>query len=79
MSMLFGLTTSAISVYLKFGRRILIHILSNDKMAKVTILSDDEIEHFKNAVKERHPAVKDVWMTMDGLKLYLEQSPHTVI
>ena len=72
LSMLFGLTTSAISVYLMFGRRILIHILSNDNMAKVKIPSDDEIEQFKNAVTERHPALQDVWMTM-------EQSPHTVI
>ena len=44
-------------------------------MAKVKIPPDDEIENLKNAVSERHPSLRDVWMTMDGLKLYLEQKP----
>ena len=73
------MTTSTLSIYLKFGRRILIDNLSKDNMAKVKIPTDEEIKNLKNAVAERHPALRDVWMTMDGLKGFLEQSPKTVI
>ena len=79
LSLIFGMTTTAVSIYLKFWRRILIEILCHEKKAKVKIPSDDEIRGFKEIVAQRHPSLRNVWMTMDGLKLYLEQSPSTVI
>ena len=54
-------------------------MLNNDEDAQVKIPSEDVIEEYKRLVMERHPLLTDVWMTMDGLKLRLQQSPHTAI
>jgi hypothetical protein len=41
----------------------------------VSILpSAKEIESFKAAFAVQHPLLNDCWATMDGLKLYLQQS-----
>ena len=37
------------------------------------------IEGYKAAVQLQHPSLTDVWCTMDGLKLFLEQCGDTVI
>ena len=46
-----------------------------DKDAKVSIPSDAKIETYKQSVLDRHPRLQDVWLTMDRLKVYLQQSP----
>jgi hypothetical protein len=73
--MIFGLTGTAVQIYVKFGRRLLIRILEKDEDAKVSIPSDAKIETYKQSVLDRHPRLHDVWLTMDGLKVYLQQSP----
>ena len=55
LSMIFGLTGTAVTVYVKFGRRVLIWILEKDKDAKVSISSDAKIETYKQSVLDRHP------------------------
>jgi hypothetical protein len=45
----------------------------------VSIPSADEIKNFKAAFAVRHPLLNDCWATMDGLKLYLQQSGNAVI
>ena len=79
LQMIFGLTYTAVGVYVKFGRRLLVSILDKDDNAKVSIPSDAKIQSFKNCVQERHPRLVDVWLTMDGLKVYLQQSPESVV
>ena len=49
------------------------------KDARVSIPTNKDIKKYKAAVSSRHLLLKDVWMTMDGLKLYLEQSPNCPI
>ena len=75
LSMIFGLSHTSVSCYLRFGRRILVEILQKDKDAKVIVPSDEKIQEFKAAVANRHPNLIDVWATMDGLKLTIERSP----
>ena len=68
--MIFGLIGTVVGVYIKFGRHLLIRILEKDKDAKVSIPSDAKIETLKQSVLDRHPRLNDVWLTMDGLKVY---------
>ena len=48
-------------------------------LAKIAIPSNEEIALYKEAVGAIYPLLSDVWSTMDGLKLYLQQSGNTEI
>ena len=74
LQLVFGLTYTNLSVYLRFGIRLIVETFSNDPLAQVTISSADEIESFKAAFAVWHPLLSKCWATMDGLKLYLQQA-----
>ena len=76
LSLMFGITGSAVSTYLRYARRLLIHVLKGEDSAVVRIPNEEEISTYKAAVGSRHPMLNDVWLAMDGLKLYIEQSPN---
>jgi hypothetical protein len=79
LQLVFGLTYSNLSVYLRFGIRLIVEIFHDDPMARVSLPSTEEIEEYKAAFMARHPLLQDCWATMDGLKLYLQQAGNTVI
>ena len=79
LQLVFGLTYSNLSVYLRFGIRLMVETFKNDPLARIAIPSIDEIETFKAAFAERHPLLTDCWATMDGLKLYLQSSGNSDI
>jgi hypothetical protein len=54
-------------------------VLREHPMAKVQIPSSEKIEEYVSMVNQRHPYFSDVWCTMDGLKLMLEQSGDALI
>jgi hypothetical protein len=60
-------------MYLRFGRRMIVEALKSDSLAKIAILSNEKIASYKEAVGAMYPLLSDVWSTMDGLKLYLQQ------
>jgi hypothetical protein len=66
-------------MYLRFGRRMIVEALKNDSVAKIAIPSNEEIASHKEAVGAMYLLLSDVWSTMDGLKLYLQQSGNTEI
>ena len=74
LQLVFGLTGSRISKWLRFGRRILVSLLTNHPDAAVRIPSEARIRQCKAAIHARHPTLMDVWCTMDGLKLTLQRS-----
>jgi len=74
LQMIFGMTMTNITMYLRFGRRIMVEVFRKDPLAQIRIPSRDAIKGYQEAIGERHPRLKDVWATMDGLKLYLQQS-----
>ena len=79
LQMLFGMTASRVSKWLLFGRRLLIAILSRHPDAAVRIPSAAKIQEYKRVIQDRHPNLVDVWCTMDGVKLTLEQSGNHVV
>jgi hypothetical protein len=79
LSMIFGMTGTSVSMYLRFGRRLVIRILSAEPDAAIHIPSVDKIREYQEAIAAKHPSLEGVWCTMDGLKLYLEQAGDAVI
>ncbi len=74
LQLIFGMTYSNLDDYLLFGKRIIVILLKNDDRARVQIPCSETIDEYKQMVRNRHPFLTDVWCTMDGLKLTLEQS-----
>ena len=74
LQIIFGMTGTSVSMYLRFGRRILIKALRKEPDCAIRVPDATRIQLFQECIKERHPALQDVWCTMDGLKLYLQPS-----
>ncbi len=67
MSMLFGVTASVVSLFLRFRRRLLLKILKSVDGAKVQMPSLDEIEEFKQIVASRYTLYRAVAMPLQSL------------
>jgi hypothetical protein len=79
LQFIFGLTATLLSMYLLCSRRILIECLRQNMWGKLRISTEKQIKFYTACVRKNHPALKDVWCTMDGLKLPLQQSGNTLI
>jgi hypothetical protein len=67
LCMIFGITGTLASVYIRFGRRILVKVLQRNKLSEVNIPSPELIKEYMDAIEAKHPLLKGVWCTMDGL------------
>ncbi len=76
LQLIFGLTSSPISTWLKFGRRCLIKALFNHPAAKVQLPTGQEIRAFETTIKNKFNLLHNVWGAMDGVKLLIEQTGH---
>lgn len=72
LQIIFGMTQSVLSLYLQFGIHLLLLVLQETDEAKVRVPDVDKILEFQSLVGNKHPTLKDVWCTMDGLKLYIQ-------
>ena len=75
LQMIFGMTANSVSMYLRFGRRILIAVLNKEPDARIQVPDAETIRHYQRLVTNRHPILDGVWCTMDGLKLKLQRAP----
>jgi len=74
LQLIFGMTCSNLCMYLRFGRRMIVEVLKSDSLAKIAIPLNEDIATYKDAVGAIYLLLSNVWSTMDGLKLYLQQS-----
>ena len=79
LCLLYGITASVASLFLRFGRRVLLKIMANDDRAAIKMPSLEEIASFKETIGSRYYMLGDVFCVADGLKLTLEQSRDFVI
>ena len=79
LAVVFGLTGTRVSVYLRFGMQILVAILKADPKSEVQMPDAAEIALFKEAIAAKHSLLVDCYCMVDGLKLYLQQSGDSVI
>ena len=70
----FGVTGSVMSIFLRFGRRILVRILSTNAAAILTMPEVSAVNEFKNVIRAKHPSLKNVYYVADGLKVRLKMS-----
>jgi hypothetical protein len=54
------------------SRRILVVVLIDNDMAKIAMPTRAKLEEYRRMIAARHPALRDVWGTMDGLKVGIE-------
>jgi len=74
--MLLGITGTTASLFIRFGRRLLLKILKSLDGAKVQMPPLDDINEFKRVIIDKYPSLEDVWFVVDGLKLTLERPRH---
>ena len=72
LAVMFGQTSTPMYNWLKFGRRVLLHVLSRTPEAQVKLPTPEEVASFKEAVADKYPFCPDVWGAADGLKLLIE-------
>ena len=62
--------------WLKFSRRILLHVLHGNPDCKVTEPKPEEINQYIDAIERKEPRLsgQKVWAAADGLKINVEQS-----
>jgi hypothetical protein len=72
LQLIFGMTMSNVWSYLRYGKRIVIEVLKNDDLAKISLPSAEKVGEYCAAVKRRHHDLDMVWSTMDGIKLTLQ-------
>jgi hypothetical protein len=77
--LVFGMTFSNLCMYLRFGCRVIVEALKIDPLTKIVIPSNEEIASCQEVVGAIYPLLSDVWSTIDGPKLYLQQSGNTKI
>jgi hypothetical protein len=77
LQLIFGMTSSNLCMHLRFRCHIIVEALKNDSLAKICIPSAEDIAVYKQAISTVYPLLSNVWCTIDGLKLYLQQSGNT--
>ena len=78
LQLIFGTTMTPTCKYLQFARRILVKVLRNNEYAKIVMPSAHQLEEYRQMIASRHPALVDVWSSMDGLKVRIEQAPNFI-
>ena len=79
LQLIFGMTMTPLSKYLQFARRIVVNILKKDHLARIALPTNDKLEEYRQVIASRHPALQDVWGTMDGLKVMIEEAPDGIV
>ena len=79
LQIIFGMTYSNLDDYLLFAKRIIVMVLRKHDKASVRIPTPEKVDEYKQLVRNKHEFLTDMWCTMDGLKLTLEQSGDALI
>lgn len=79
LCMMFGITGSVCSMFLRFSRRLLLKVLKNESLAAVRMPTSSETQGYQEAFRSKYSMLKDVYCVADGLKLHLEQSGDYII
>eukprot|EP00171_Calliarthron_tuberculosum_P022248 IDg22248t1 len=74
LCMLFGITSSVCSLFIRFARRLLLKVFVQDHDARIAMPSLQEVQQFTSAFTDKYHSLQNVYSVCDGLKLNLEQS-----
>jgi len=71
---LYGIVPASCSVWLRYGKRVLLKALLHMDEAKVRMPTLEESTTYVNVISQKYPSLTNVWGAMDGLKIDIEQS-----
>ena len=74
LALAFGLTSSQMYEWLKYGRRVLLKIMMGLEEAAVSLPTKEEIQNYTVAIETKYPLMRTVWGACDGVKLCIEAS-----
>ena len=72
LAMMFGQTSTPMYQWLKFGRRVLLHVLSRDENSQIKLPDEHETRFFCTVIQNKYPNLNNVWAAADGLKLPIQ-------
>ena len=75
----FGLSKSNIIVWIRFGKRVLLHVLQNHPDVLAHIASDENIAEMDAYVDVKCNSCGDILGDLDGLKINFDKPGHMVI
>ena len=59
--------------WLKFGRKVLLNILSRDPDVKVSMPTNDEVRFYRESIGAKYLICDNVWAVADILKLLIQE------
>lgn len=75
LDMVFGITDTDCSTWLEYSQSCLLKVLRDDPRGAVRLpQSRAEVDEFVHAVRSLYPELKNVWSTVDGLKVLIQKS-----
>ena len=69
---MFGILPSSCSIWLRYGKRVLLKVLRYVEEAKVKMPTNEEVTTYTEMVAQKYPSLNDCWGAMDGLKVGVE-------
>jgi hypothetical protein len=70
----FGLSHSCLTLWLRFGMRIIVNVLRQHPLARVKMLLQEEVLAFQQATTAKYPSLPEVWDTLNGLNLNIQST-----
>lgn len=70
----FGMSYTTVSLYLRFGRRMLLKAIERLPEAKVCLPNQREIRIYQRCLHKKFPYLRNIWGAMDGLRLDIQAS-----
>ena len=74
LDLLFGQTYTSMYKWLKFSRRVLLHVISRDINSKVIMPSIEDVRIYNEVIGAKYLLRGDVWGAADGIK-QLSEAP----
>ena len=70
----FGLVASCCGLWLRFGKRILLSVLSGRADSQIKLPDGDKVNRYREAIQNRYPALTNAAIVGDGLKILLQKA-----
>ena len=70
--MMFEQNSSTMYKWLKFGCKVLLHILCRDPYTVIRIPTSDEVRFYQSTIRTKYPNVAEILAIADGLKLFIQ-------
>lgn len=74
LAQMFGLTTSCCEVWLRFGKRVLLHVLSKRNDAQIKMPDAEKCMQYKAKITAKYSHLNDVGLVGDGVKIYIQKA-----